>query len=332
MNFKKSPQLTLEERKPNRFLVTITEVRPLMLILIIFIISLFMSIFYPETFFTFNNLKTILYNSSFEIMIAIGMTILFITGGFDLSVGAVMILSGAIIARALEIWQWGIIPSVLLVLFIAGTIGLVNGTIVNKVGVNPLITTLATWIALRGVAIIVSGAGIFINNKSFINIGKNTFLSFPLPFWYMIIMVAIFSYLLAYNRFFRKYYFIGGSEYSAKLSGINIVKMRMIAYILCSIIAGFVGIIFAARMEMALITSGGGVELRVITAVVLGGASLEGGRGSILGTALGVIFMTLINNVIVIAHLSAFIFPIIIGFVLLGAVVMDALLRRRSVV
>jgi len=148
----------------------------------------------------------------------------------------------------------------------------------------------------------------------------------------MVLLVIIFSYLLIQNRFFRKYYFIGGNEYSAKLSGIDIEKMRLIAYVICSIIAGFVGIIFAARMETALITSGGGLELRVITAVVLGGASLEGGRGSILGAALGLIFMSLLNNVIIIAHLSAFVFPIIIGLVLLLAVILDQLMQKRRAI
>jgi ribose transport system permease protein len=146
----------------------------------------------------------------------------------------------------------------------------------------------------------------------------------------MIIIVAIFSFLVAKTVFFRRYYYIGGNEKAALLSGIRVDRMKIISFVLMSLLAGMAGIILTARLGAAMPTAGHGMELRVITAVILGGASLMGGQGKIVGALLGTFFMGIVANIMILARVSGYWQQIILGIILILAVTIDLSLQKRA--
>jgi ribose transport system permease protein len=183
---------------------------------------------------------------------------------------------------------------------------------------------------------IARGFMLLINNDalalpdSFLVIGQSRFLSMQLPFWFALFIVIIFSILVGNFSFFKRYYYIGGNERAARLSGIPVDRMKIIAFVLSAILAGLAGILLTARMGGSMITFGQGMEMRVITAAILGGASLKGGVGVIPGAFLGTIFMALLSNLMIIAKVSVYWQQIIIGIILLIAVSVDVLLKKQA--
>lgn len=204
-----------------------------------------------------------------------------------------------------------------------------NGLIVAKVKVNALIATLGTMGIFRGLSVLLGGPGISFLPPSFSRLGQAVFLGIQSPVWLMSLVVLLFQYLMARTRFFRQYYYIGSNQRAAYLSGINVPRMQMLAFTLMGLLAGLSGIVFASRIATSVSIAGDGAELRVITAVILGGASLTGGKGTIWGAIIGVAFIALINNVLIISAVSTYWQSIIIGIVLVLAVAMDALLNRQ---
>jgi ribose transport system permease protein len=218
---------------------------------------------------------------------------------------------------------------------------------VAKVKVNPLITTLGTMGIYRGVAILLGGTS-KPYSQEFRSWGRTDqwrldWLGEPLAGfvrevfkvenWGLLLLVVVavlFHYLLAHTRFFRQYYYIGSNAKAAVLSGIAVTRLQIFAFTLMGFLAGLAGIVFTARLGNSVATAGDGAELRAITAVVLGGASLSGGRGTIVGALLGVLFIALIENVMYFADINSNWQSIIIGGVLVTAVGLDSLLNRRS--
>lgn len=288
------------------------------------------SIIWPAQFFSWENLSLVLLNLSIDAIVAVGMMILLISGSFDLSVGSVVAFAGGLAGYLM--YYWGVYVPVAIITSLAACvlIGLVNGVLVAKMGVNPLIQTLAMMGIVRGLALMVSGSGIQNLPDSFNILGQGRLAGFQMPVWYMIIIVAIFSFLVAKTIFFRRYYYIGGNEKAAKLSGIRVDKMKIISFILMSLLAGIAGIILAARLGAAMPTAGQGMELRVITAVILGGASLLGGQGKIMGALLGTLFMGIVANIMILARVSGYWQQIILGVILILAVTIDLGLQKRA--
>ncbi len=296
-------------------------------LLVLIVIS---SIIWPTKFPTLDNLSLVLLNLSIETIVAVGMMILMISGSFDLSVGSVVAFAGGLAGYLMYYWGVYVPVAILAGLGAALCIGLVNGVLVAKVGINPLIQTLAMMGIVRGLALMVSGAGIQNFPESFNQIGQGNILGFQMPVWFMLVIVAVFSFLVAKTPFFRKYYYIGGNEKAATLSGIRVARMKIISFVLVAGLAGFAGILLSARLGAAMSTSGQGMELRVITAVILGGASLLGGQGKIIGALLGTVFMGLISNVMILARVSGYWQQIILGLILILAVAIDILLKKNS--
>lgn len=298
--------------------------------LTIVIIAIVASLVWPRIFPTFDNLSLVLLNLSIDSIVAVGMMILLISGAFDLSVGSVVAFSGGLAAHLMYYYGVNVPISILAGLVSAGLVGLTNGYFVAKVGINPMIQTLAMMGIVRGGALMVSGAGIPNLPESFNALGQARILGVQSPVWIMLIIVLIFSILVSRTIFFRRYYYIGGNEKAAELSGIRVKKMRIYAFILISLLAGFAGILLASRLGAAMSTSGRGMELRVITAVILGGASLLGGQGKIIGALLGTIFMGLIGNIMIIARVSGYWQEIVLGIILILAVWIDIALKKRG--
>lgn len=296
-------------------------------IAILFIVCSFI---WPATFPTFDNISLVLLNLSIESIVAVGMMLLLISGMFDLSVGSVVAFAGSIAAYFMY-WYGMYVPVAILVgLGFAAFIGLVNGLFVAKIGINPLIQTLAMMGIVRGLALMIAGAGIQNLPEGFNAIGQSKILGLQTPVWFMIIIVALFSILVSQTVFFRQYYYIGGNEKAARLSGIRVERVKIIGFVLTSLLAGVAGILLASRLGAGLATSGRGMELRVITAVILGGASLLGGQGKIIGALLGTIFMGLVSNIMILARVSGYWQEIVLGVILILAVAVDILAQKRA--
>jgi ribose/xylose/arabinose/galactoside ABC-type transport system permease subunit len=288
------------------------------------------TIAFPQSFPTWANLTALLRNMAMDGVMACGMVVLMVSGVFDLSVGSMFSMVGVLTGWMLTS---GHVPTPLAVaggLAIAAAGGTLNGWMVAKVKVNALIATLGTMQVFRGIAVLVGGPGISNLPASFARLGQAEWLGLQAPVWLMAVIVIIGQYLLARTRFFRKYYYIGANAKAALLSGIAVDRMQMFAFGLMGLLAGLAGMTFAARVATATSTSGDGAELRIITAVILGGASLSGGRGTVWGTLVGVFFISLINNVMIFARLSPEWQSIIIGSVLVIAVAMDRFLGRKK--
>jgi ribose transport system permease protein len=304
--------------------------RVLFIFIIIIIISIFTSIAYRE-FATLDNISTVLLNISIDAIVAIGMMILLISGVFDLSVGSVVGLSGAITAKLIDSLSMHFALAAIMAIVACLCIGLFNGMIIAKIGVNPLIETLAMLGICRGLVLVVAATGITRLPESFLKIADTTFLGFQIPVWYMIVIAGVFSLLLFKVRFFRRYYYLGGNVKAASLSGINVIKMRVFSFVLSSGLAGLAGVILTAKLGASIPTLGTGVELRTITACVLGGASLSGGYGTVLGAIVGIFFMGLINNLMVVTRMAVSWQSIVISGIMITVVTVDAFLSKGSV-
>ncbi len=285
---------------------------------------------YPRSFPTWANLTALLRNMALDGVMACGMVVLMVSGVFDLSVGSMFSMVGVLTGWMLTDGRVPIPLAMLAGLAIATLGGTLNGWIVAKAKVNALIATLGTMQVFRGVAVLVGGPGIANLPAGFARLGQAEWLGLQSPIWLMLGVAISGQYLLAKTRFFRKYYYIGANSKAALLSGIPVERMQIFAFALMGLLAGLAGMAFAARVATATSTSGDGAELRIITAVILGGASLSGGRGTVWGTLAGVLFISLINNIMIFARLSPEWQSIIIGSVLVIAVALDRVLGRKK--
>lgn len=192
-----------------------------------------------------------------------------------------------------------------------------------------MIQTLAMMGIVRGGALVISGSGIQNLPYWFTAISQSRLLGVQMPVWYMLLTVSVFAFLMHKTVFFRRYYYIGGNEKAADLSGIRVRRMKLYGFVLTSLLAGVAGLLLTSRLGTALPTAGRGLELRVIAAVILGGASLSGGHGKIVGALLGAVFMGLVSNIMVLARVSGYWQEIILGLILITAVWTDMALQKR---
>lgn len=276
------------------------------------------------------NLIAVLLGLSFDAIIAVGMTILLVSGGFDLSVGSVLALGGAVAGYAMTKWGFGVPMAIVAGLLSGVLVGYVNGWVIARVGVNPLIGTLGMMSIARGaVLILTAGYGIPNLPPAFNKIGQGLFAGIQYPVWIMLLTVVVGELLFRRSRFFRQSYFVGGNERSARLSGINVQGVKIANYVLVGLLSALTGLLLTARLGTASVSAGMGAELRVISAVVIGGASLSGGEGSVIGSLLGVMLMALISNGLNLLGVNVYWQTIVIGTVLVLAVAADTLSRRR---
>lgn len=293
------------------------------------VLSIMMAVIFPNQFATIENFSQILLNLSIDTIVAVGMMILMISGMFDLSVGSVVAFSGGMAGYLMYYHDTNFLIAIAAGLGGAFLIGLANGWLIAKAGINPMIQTLAMMGIVRGFALMLSGAGIQNFPYEYIYIGQSKLLGLQAPVWYMLLIVLLFAFLVNRTVFFRRYYFVGGNEKAARLSGIRVEKMKIWAFVISACLAGIAGILLSSRLGAALATSGRGLELRVITAVILGGASLSGGYGKIWGAFLGALFMAIINNMLIISRVSGYWQEIILGIILIAVVGLDQWLLKR---
>jgi len=314
-----------------RFLKRIIGQREFSIFVIVVAIFIIMSFTSPY-FLTKTNIHSLVLALSVTAIIAVGMTNLLISGGFDLSVGSVVGFTGIVAALLVKKAGMPLVLAIIITLVLGALIGLFNGFMVSKVGINPFIVTLAGLSLFRGLTYIVnSGQQVAQLGDAFNSIGQAVFLDVQLPIYYALLFVIIGDVLLRKNKFLRQNYFIGGNEKASRLLGIHVDKVKIINYMLMSTIAAFAGIVMTSRMGAAMVYAGTGLELRVITAVIIGGASLSGGEGSAIGAFLGSLIMVLTINILSLLNVSIYWQTFVIGGILLLAVTLDTLnVKRRE--
>lgn len=293
--------------------------------------SVIISLLAPN-FFTANNIRTTAIGMSADGIIAIGMTVALVSGGFDLSVGSVMgassVIAGGLYLAGVNIWVGCLIAVVLSV-----ALGLFNGLLIGKVGINPFIVTLGMMQMARGIAYVVttgSPQSLASVPESFSFIGQQNVGGIPFIVLVFILLAAAGDILMRKSTPFRKVFYIGSNEKAASLSGINVSKTKIGVYVLTALLASISGLLTLSRFGVATPTAGTGTELRVISAAVIGGASLSGGEGTILGAVLGIILLNLINNALVLLKVSVYWQQLISGLILVAAVTIDHLSHRKK--
>lgn len=286
-------------------------------------------------FLTGENITTTIQSFSIEGFVVIAMTIVLISGGIDLSVASVMALSGVlagVLFRAgVSIWLASGAG-----LGVGLVVGAVNGFFVTRLGLSPFITTLALQQIARGAAYVISGGvPVPLSNlpPQFKFIGRGAIGGTAIPFTIVLflVVVAAFDFLSRRSTLVRKVYYLGSNEKAARLSGIDVNRVRMGVYVLSGLLSAVAGVLAIARFNSATSYYGVGVDLRAISACVIGGASLNGGEGTILGSIIGITLMSVIGSSLVLLDVSPYWQDLTMGLILLAAVSLDYLshMRRR---
>ncbi|PFG58131.1 ribose ABC transporter membrane protein [Vibrio sp. ES.051] len=283
--------------------------------------------FLNPNFFTLDNILNILRQTSVNAIIAVGMTLVILTAGIDLSVGSVLALCGAFAASLIAI-EVPVLVAIPTALFAGAALGAISGIIIAKGKVQAFIATLVTMTLLRGVTMVYTegrpiSAGFTDTADAFAWFGTGYALGIPVPVWLMVAVFAAAWYLLNHTRFGRYVYAVGGNESAARLSGINVDRVKMGVYAICGMLAALAGIIVTSRLSSAQPTAGMGYELDAIAAVVLGGTSLMGGKGRIMGTLIGALIIGFLNNALNLLDVSSYYQMIAKAVVILLAVLVD---------
>lgn len=294
----------------------------MMLFISLVLLMLLFSIL-SKYFFTFSNLMNLLMYSSILGIASCGFTLVILAGSLDLSAGTLSALAAVYAARIIEwtgIWWLGALGGILIG-FLGGC---VNGFFVTKIRINPLITTLGTMTIFKGIAYLANrGISIPVYNMTFKKLGQGYFLRVPIIVWLLLLTFLLFYVVLNYTRFGREVYSVGGNAQASFLSGINVKRTRFKIYVTCSTCAGFAGVLYAALTGAGAPGANEDLCLEAISAIILGGAALTGGRGSIIGTFLGVLVLGTITNGLTLLNVSSFYQLIFKGIILLVAVTLD---------
>jgi ribose transport system permease protein len=290
----------------------------------LFLLVVIVSILNPS-FLEPLNLLNLLRQVAINALIAFGMTFVILTGGIDLSVGAILALSSALTAGMMVA---GVDPIIAIIVgcILGALMGMVNGLFITKGKMAPFIATLATMTIFRGLTLVYTGGNPITglgDNYLFQLFGRGYFLGIPVPAITMILAFVILFILLHKTPFGRKTYAIGGNEKAALISGIKVPKVKIMIYSLSGMLAALAGAILTSRLNSAQPTAGTSYELDAIAAVVLGGTSLSGGKGRIFGTLIGALIIGTLNNGLNLLGVSSFYQMVVKGIVILIAVLLD---------
>lgn len=283
--------------------------------------------FLNPNFFMLDNLLNILRQTSVNAIIAVGMTLVILTAGIDLSVGSVLALCGAVAATmvGLELPVYVVVPAALA---LGAVLGGISGVIIAKGKVQAFIATLVTMTLLRGATLVYTdgrpvSTGFSDAADSFAWLGTGYLFGIPVPIWLMVAVFIAAWYMLNHTRMGRYIYALGGNEAATRLSGINVDRVKIAVYALCGLLAALAGLIVTSRLSSAQPTAGTGYELDAIAAVVLGGTSLAGGKGRIMGTLIGALIIGFLNNALNLLDVSSYYQMIAKAVVILLAVLVD---------
>jgi len=309
----------------------LTKIREFTIGMVIVVIMLILS-FLSSTFFSEANLISTLLSVVMTAIVAVGMTVALVSGGFDLSVGSVMSMSG-VVAGSLALDGMNIWFAALIGLVASIASGLITGLFIGKVKINPFIMTLGMQGVIQGIAYVVTqGAPLSVTgvSNSFLYIGQGNFLGIPVLIWLLVVIVALADYLMRRAVVARKVYYIGSNESAAYLSGIRVSQTKIWIYVFTAILAGLAGILTLSRFSVASPTAGMGMELQAIAACIIGAASLSGGEGTVFGALLGSFLVGIVNDALVLLNVSVYWQSLVTGFVLIAAVTLDVMTHRKK--
>lgn len=294
-----------------------------------------------DTFLTVENGLNVLRQISINLCLSIGMTMVILSGGIDLSVGSVLALSGAVAAGLLKnglvieplgvVLDFTVAGAIVAGLVVGLVLGWHNGLAITLFRLPPFVATLGMLSIARGLTMLwtrgfpITGLG-----DEFAFLGTGYWLGLPMPVWISAVLVVVFVVVTRRTRFGRHLYAVGGNQRAAELSGLNVPRIKRLVYIIGGGLAGVAGLLTTARLDSATPNAGFSYELDSIAAVVIGGTSLSGGRGSILGTVLGCLIIGVLNNGLVLMEVSPFWQQVVKGYVILVAVAMDRASRREE--
>jgi ribose transport system permease protein len=302
------------------------------ILLVLILMGIFLT-FQTGTFLTSRNLFNVLRAFSWIAISAFGEILVIITAGIDLSVGSTMALSGLVTALALTS-GWPVIPGIIAGLLTGVVIGLINGGLISKAKLPPFIATLGMMSIARGICYgLTNGQPVRGLPESFSLLGQYDLpvgdWQIPLPVILMVVIAIIMSLFLSRTVWGYRIYALGGNEQATGLSGINTGRVKVLVYTLCGFLTAIGGLLMTARLGVAAPTAALGYELDIIAAVVIGGTSLFGGEGTILGVLIGAAIMQVLRNGLVLLGFPAYWQPAAIGLVIVIAITLDQLRKRR---
>lgn len=284
-------------------------------------------------FFTKNNLLTILQYCSLQGLVALPYTLLMISGNFDMSMGSQVALISCVVATICHDNSigWGtVLLSILVAIAIGAVIGFINSIFILKVGLPPFIATMAMMQALRGIGyLLTNGSSIMVTSQVFGVLGRKKTLGIPNTVYILLVFIVIFVYISKYTVFGRRAYTIGGNGVAARLSGINVHRNVTLLYVINSAVCGLVGMLYTSQLGAAVPSSNADFAFDVISAVVLGGCAMNGGKGSMAGTIMGVLILAILDNGLIMLNVSSHWQLVCSGLVLLAAVSIDAVKQKN---
>ena len=296
---------------------------------VVILVVIILSIATPN-FMTSYNISTFIRQISFFTIVAFGQTLVLITGGIDLSVGSVAAICAMIASWLMVNTSIDAYICILIGIAIGASIGAINGLFIAKLKINAFIMTLAIGEICAGfVMVLTKGRTIIGIPQKAIFLGQGVLGRIPLPVIYMITLTIILAYILRNTPFGRFIYAIGDNESAGRLVGIKIDKVKITVYVIAGALAAFAGIMFVCRLSTGQPTIGQEWLLPSATAAIIGGTSLSGGQGGVIGTLIGAVLMGILTNAIVLLNVSSYWQKVVIGFVVLIAVVFDQLKTRK---
>lgn len=298
-------------------------------ILIIFcLLGVVISIVTPN-FLTTQNIMNILRQSSIVGLIAIGTTYVIIGGGFDISVGPILALTAAVAIGAQEYAPWPV--AALAALATGAAIGTVNGVLAAYVGIVPIIATLGTMTIVRGLVYIYTGGYPIVGeSESFRFIGNGYLAGVPFPVIVLLAMVAFWQFILAKTRTGRYVCAVGGNKEATRLSGVAVDKYHVLTFVIGGFMAAMAGVVYASRLNSATPLAGNGYEMDAIAATVIGGTSVSGGEGSVVGSLIGVLMLNVVSNMFNLMGVPVYVQHLVKGVIILVVVGIDSYSRKRQ--
>ncbi|MDP9929928.1 ABC transporter permease [Variovorax paradoxus] len=309
----------------------LTSMREAGLLLIIAVLCVAMSFASPY-FLTWDNIRAMLLSFSIEGIVVVGMTILLIVGGIDLSVGSVvcfaMVVTGKLFLMGVDPWVASLVA-----IGASGLVGAMIGGCVTRIGLNHFIASLAFMVIVRGLCLALTQGtpqSLFSLPAEFKFIGQGTLFGIPAVILIFVAIVIVSDFVLRRSTLLRRVFYTGSNEKAALYSGIRVGRVKFWVTVLCSASAGLAGVIYTARFGAATPTFGMGMELNVIAAAVIGGASLKGGSGTVLGAVLGLALLSVVTSSLILLDVSPYWQDVIKGLILLAAVTIDHILNTRK--
>ena len=303
------------------------------LILIFAVLVVFLTVTTKGKFLSFGNITNLLRQTSINGVVALAMLFVIITGGIDLSVGAIVGLSGMVFAmftsNRLD-YQLPSFQAILIAILVSVLFGLANGFAVYDMKIPPFIATLGVMTFVRGLVMYISGGRMITGiPRKFINFASEVVLDIPALVWLWLGIALASGLVLKYTRFGRNLYAIGSNREAARLSGVNLRLNYLLAYAVSGFLSGVAGLMLASRLAAGVPTAGQGYELDAIASVVIGGASLSGGSGTALGTVIGAVLIQTLRNGGNLLGIDPFVMQMMIGLIIIGAVFFDQYVKAR---